>query len=84
MARVILKKEPRQVSGRWIKPGELCTIPDSLAKTLETRGLCEVVDLKNRAGLEVDAKASEAAARKKAAEKLKTKKATKKKGKSDA
>jgi hypothetical protein len=43
MARVVIEREPRQVSGRWVKPGEECTIPDGLARALENKGLCLIV-----------------------------------------
>ena len=41
--RVILRKHPRNVSGRMLKPGQECTLPDELARSLENKGLCTIL-----------------------------------------
>jgi hypothetical protein len=41
--KVVLKKYPREISGRVVKVNEQCTLPDGLALSLEAQGLCVIV-----------------------------------------
>ncbi len=41
--KVIIKKHPRNVSGRMVRVNEECRVPDSIAQNLEDKGLCVIV-----------------------------------------
>jgi hypothetical protein len=41
--KVIIKREPREVSGRIVLVNEECRLPEGLARTLEDKGLCVIV-----------------------------------------
>ena len=41
--KVVLKRVPREVSGRFVKVNEECRLPHELARSLERKGLCVIV-----------------------------------------
>jgi hypothetical protein len=42
--RVVIKRQPREVSGKLVKVNEECTLPNELARSLENKGLCVIVE----------------------------------------
>lgn len=40
---VVIKKVPREVSGKLVKVNESCRLPPELARSLENKGLCVIV-----------------------------------------
>jgi hypothetical protein len=42
--RVVLKEQPRMVGTKLVKVNEECTLPNELARSLENKGLCVIVE----------------------------------------
>jgi hypothetical protein len=69
---VILKRQGRTVGDRFVKPGEMCMLPDHLADALAMYGLCDIAKplkpgkLKPRPDAEATKKAADRAKKVKA------------------
>jgi hypothetical protein len=42
--RVVLKEQPRMVGTKLVKVNEECTLPNELARSLEAKGFCVIVE----------------------------------------